>query len=472
VSLQETTSVLEAAARPLAVMPIRPRPARSGRAWLGMLALAAASFWLHLGVAQGFEARRALSKSNVLFNADPNMFLRAFSVGWADPRIKHPNLANFVAPAVRMSAKAISSLTGLPELAVREKLAFGVTPLFSAAGTALLFDIAIILGIGAPGAAALCLLDLAAGSGVIFGGIAESFPLSGFGLAWMFWLAARRTRGRRVPRWEWLACGVFVTGVTVTNIVPFAILWLCLEWRGRGRWPETARSTAKLTAGVAAATAMIWMICFATIRMTMADEVELASRVSREERATGSEDLAARLALLTMAEKKYLRADPLPRMLGFPVAVTDSLMPPAEPRIVSHTSEAHEPDGPSIMFTFDGAGGRPLFSVVLTMATAALLICGLAGWLVRAAGRAVGAACIGILGYHLALHSIFGDEFFVYSQHWQLVAVMLAAGVLLRAQTRLRNTALVAAMAAIAAVNSYYLVTFLYRALDREGLGC
>jgi hypothetical protein len=45
--------------------------------------------------------------------------------------------------------------------------------------------------------------------------------------------------------------------------------------------------------------------------------------------------------------------------------------------------------------------------------------------------RMAAAACLGVLGFNLVLHSVWGDEFVLYSEHWMAAAIVLIGGNLL-----------------------------------------
>jgi hypothetical protein len=442
---------------------------RSGRASSLMAVLFACSLLLHGVIAWGLESRQAFVKTNVLFNADPNIMQRAFSVGWANPRLKHPNLSNFVAPVVRGTAAAASALSGGSPEVWRERVALSVTPLASGVRTVLVADMGLVLGLGPVGAGIFAVLDLAAGSGVIFGSMPESFPLSGLAIAWMFWLGARRLKGERTTTATWMACGVFAAGVTVTNIAPFVIVWLSTEIRSRQQWREAVARAAAMSGCVLALTALIWVGSFAAIQSLVGDEVDAASQVTAERRVTRVVDLPDRVSYLAGEERTYMRSDVAGRIAAFPVAIADAIAPPYQPQVVPHQSPIAEPYGPTIMFTYDSVLGREPLAVVLTVLVLGAAGYGFRQWFRSIAGRRLAAACVGILVFNLVLHSSYGDEYFVYSQHWQLTVTFLIAGLMtgLGGRTRLRGAVVV--LTVMTAVNSYFIVTSIYQSLGNKG---
>jgi hypothetical protein len=72
-------------------------------------------------------------------------------------------------------------------------------------------------------------------------------------------------------------------------------------------------------------------------------------------------------------------------------------------------------------------------SIVLVGFVIALTLSGAAGCL-QAGGslRALGAASLGMLAFHMSLHSLWGDAFFLYSQHWLIPLALLLTGNLAR----------------------------------------
>jgi hypothetical protein len=101
--------------------------------------LAVLSFALHLGLTREFERLGVFDQRDLLFDADPDSRLAAFSAG-RHLGIKHPNLMPYFSPPIGAAAKLIVSvLPSADEREVRRRLGILVVPAASALKTALIF---------------------------------------------------------------------------------------------------------------------------------------------------------------------------------------------------------------------------------------------------------------------------------------------------------------------------------------------
>ena len=380
------------------------------------LVIAAAAFSLHLGLELKLDSLQGFDVFNTFFGADPNKVIGAFSEGAGRQHVAHPNLPHFFSLPLRGLVKlAGAGRTAVEQKLMRRSLAMFIVPLAAALQCFAAFRVFSRLGLRPPTATLLTLLGCVSFSQVIFGSMPESFGLSGLAitLAYLVALQSEKASGR-VQDAKWLGVAVFGTGVTITNIVPLGLLY----WMGRRRSGSSAGTTLKqLAAVVVAAVAIVF-----TLRGTV-------NAVSGVEAAP-------------VTEREYISAflvpDPGRHAMMFPSAVMNGLAP--SKGIWALRNELWEEDrmrrggevrGYPYKFTMQTPrvlSPRNLAGIaLLALVTAAALR------LRRIGHRAwpYCAASMVLLAFSWALHSIWGEEQFLYSQHWQFPLLVLIAGVFL-----------------------------------------
>jgi len=434
-------------------------------AYLALIVLAGGAFSLDLRHAFRLHDLGAMVKPDTLFNADINIMHRAFSLGWATPRIKHPNLSNFVTPPVRVAAAVLSKFPGAPDAEeLREKISLGVVPLLGIVRMLLLFSLCCRLGLHRWAALIVCVLDFSATSRFFFGSIPESFPLTGVALLWLLWLSVSALRlNSPFPKFAWLAAGVFATGVTVTNIVPFGLLLSAAHW-GRGASLQDAlRRSALGTAMVAGATVAIAGAFYVLIQGLAGSEVKENSYTytAPEQVVSGEQGLTGFLE----GEQHYMQENPVSRFLQFPQAFVDTFAAP-KPRVLPYHAPVHIEGGPDIMLTVDSRYGRSGWLGLLALAVCMLMAAGSFFWLSEPAFRMLAWGCFACLFFHILLLAKYGDELFLYSQHWQVFwIVLIAGGFRLPGRPGVAFRALAAGAAVALMANSFAFFNLIERAL-------
>ena len=118
----------------------------------GAIALFALSFTVRVPLARAWSALGVIDQHDVLFDADPVVFLQAFRDGDMRDRLwrTHPNVRNLVSPPVRAVAKVLAAVRpDWTETRARGEAALLVAPAAAGLGTAALFlTLRLINGIG------------------------------------------------------------------------------------------------------------------------------------------------------------------------------------------------------------------------------------------------------------------------------------------------------------------------------------
>jgi len=161
------------------------------------IALFAGSFLERYPLARTWSALGVLDQHDILFDADPVVFLQAFRDGEMRDRLwrTHPNVRNLVNPPVRLAARLARVVRpDWTEERARGEAALLVAPAASGVTTAAVFLTLRLLGASLGAAALGAALEMSFFSGLVFGSIPESYPLSGAVVAVAFLLLADAAR--------------------------------------------------------------------------------------------------------------------------------------------------------------------------------------------------------------------------------------------------------------------------------------
>jgi len=382
---------------------------RSRRARVLAIALPVAAFAMHLAIGRRLAGYGVLDQFNVLFSADPQMVLEAFTEGLGRHRIAHPNLPHFFSFLVRGVAWLVSAASAghVDAAVVRRALGLLIVPVAAALQSRVLFRLLVRLGRPLAEAALLTALSILSLSTMVFGSVPESFALSGLAitLGFALFLSTKGSEGPRVY-WTWIALGVFAAGLTITNVLSIGILFGVRRWffgRRLGRTIVVALAFVALVAG----------IC-------VTSHVAINAALHLPLRSISNEGLTY--------IGYYLTEEPLQRALVFPSAVASALTD-GMPKLL-----------PNKLARGEGITWRMTYQYYAR----SLSLRNIAGWALLGAlfflafarrGRGgpivpLARASVGIIAVSWLLHSFWGDEQFLYSQHWHVAVIVLAAGAL------------------------------------------
>lgn len=395
--------------------------------------LAVNAFVFNFMLERRFDSLGAFDRYDVIFDTDPNERLDLFVGGGSGERLFVHPLLRLVSLPIRCVTKITdhASVTVASTMATRRGLAMLVAPVCSALTAVVMFRVFLGAGFGAPAAATASILHQLSFSQMVFGSIPEHFALSGVGLSLVLLCGlALPTRNRGGwPRW--LAIGVFTSGVTITQIIPTCLMFAaCCRCGGRGVW-ETVRSTA-LLGGLS----VVLAVSIGGLFNVLDARPPALSPVAE----------AAHYA-------QFLPSRPLGHAFDAIAALPNSIAPPTA-RVVTQdrVGSGHS----TITFTLESVRHPGRIAAVWM-----LFLIGV--WLgLRSEAPVQRGLCLGsvaIVVYNCVLHALWGNEWFLYSQHWLAPMVFLMAAPL-RHAGRYRLTVWGAASIAltlIASSNSFRL---------------
>lgn len=401
------------------------------------LALAAGTLALHIAAGRRLGETGVLHEWDVLFSADPTVYMTSFTTGqntyrWGGRSFVHPNISNVLYPVVSVTAATVHALhpTVPPMLAAR-RVGYLICPIASAVTVGVLFLTLITLELGPGMAVLLAVLYVASFSGLIFGSIPESYCLSGLALSLLFLAAAQVAQAgpRAIAAPLWVAIGAVLSSITITNIVPFALVATLARRRftslvGAVRW------SAAVTAG-----ALLLTVGGYVVGARIASHAPAFSPA-----ATGQ------------IEERH-PFSPSAALVDFPLAVANTLAPPVPVKAPADPVLRQQ-----MRFTLTYQAprrGQPggWWRAALVLAT--LIASGVAAFWAPAPLRTVLAGAWAVLAFNWLLHGFYGSELFLYSQHWAIpLLITLAALAAVRGALRASACALLVLLTVFCVWNS------------------
>jgi len=367
--------------------------------------LAVVAFGVSLALAAAFAAASVHAEWNVLFDADPNVYLRNFATGytlgtWGGRGFVHPNLTNLVHPVIRLLALAIEHLPGRlgTPLEIRDALAFHVSPVIAAVRVVLMMLLMQALGLSLPWSIGLTVLDMTSFSTLLFSSIPESYAFTGAVLIALFWLGARTSRTEQPPGpTSWLAWTMLATAVATLDIVAAAIIRTLTE------------ASRRPFARAAAATAAI---------VSLALFVNLAALKASQGVYGHPTPLAQTTPQLADAWDPGIdRA-----VIDYPRALANGIIAPPP------AAWAHPDSNYVHPFVLTLERGRPGVRAWDPRTVLALLLIGLGAagwWWLPRASRPIHLAALAVLAEGAVVHAFFGKELLLYTQHWHAAVLVL-----------------------------------------------
>jgi len=377
------------------------------------LALAIPVFAAHLAFALRLERLGVFDQQDLLFNADVATRVRCAVANDCGGRssFSHPNLALFVNPPLQAAAGALTlgGLTGIDQATARRFVALCVGPLASAVKAPVVFFVLLGLGLSVGQAGLLAALSLVSFSQLVFGSIPESFALSGLMIALAYLLAIRTMRRKDRRLWPWILRGVATAGITISNLVIVAILFTAARLQAGERLPAVLARVAIVVGLVLLPTAALPTIFRDTYQLK---EVSIEGGAEYTKRWMKTHRVLSR-ALATPSAWAHTFAAPEPGLgRNLPAHLMASRYPYRF--TVAHREEVfclRHPLGFLLVVLFAagafGYRGAP---------APAKWMCG---------------ASLAIVAFNWMLHSTWGVDLILYSQHWQLSLLVLLAGLFL-----------------------------------------
>jgi hypothetical protein len=377
------------------------------------IAVAMIALGVNLKIGRQFESLGVFGQYDVLFHSDPVLDMEALE-SWGFDSVgrrrfhafAHPNHLLYLHPLIQAGTEILTWGNGnTPEGEnVRRALIVLVGPAASAIKAICLLWVFVGLGLSLVQALPLTLLGCVSFSQIIFGSMPETFPVSGMLLAAASLLAVRSChRGSR--RWQWILGVVLIAGVTITNAIAVALLFAGMRrFAGKKFLVVMLDTMAVIGIGIL----LTFSISAGFGSIAPAAEIE--------------DDAERFIAKWSVDEPFYVRA------AGFPTALVNTVVAPRPTRVENPKARR---DRSKYHFRFSLADSPSVFSVGRIIDGSLLLLfsVGMIGcWRGSAATRYLGIGSAAIVGFNWILHTFWGVEYFLYTQHWHVSFLIPLAG--------------------------------------------
>lgn len=342
--------------------------------------------WYHAGY---------FSRNDLIFNTDPRTNLASLAHGWTAGRnaTSHPLLEFFSIPAW-MIGEVLSWVFPAPGKAqLREYVALGFAPFSGSVAVGLFHRLLLRLGLFGDGARLVLLVFALSFSSLLFSIVPETYAISSallIALLYYYVLCRQRASGQVAA---WFLLGLALTGTTVTNVAIFFFVYLAfsVDVRQKKAWTAVVEASALSAGALVTAVLMLKVALGITGSST---GLEGGSSWVADYFSLSPHDLASRITQLVGAFYNTFNAS------------------------------FHLIKEGGISFRRNADHLFSLAFVTCTVAVAAYLIrrhftsC----WHSR-----FGGLLLAILVFNIVLHTVFGAEMFLYSQHWAAALTLLLA---------------------------------------------
>lgn len=375
--------------RPIAAGSTLATAARTER--LAIAAFLLLLFGLRVKIAFTLRALGAFSYDDLLFDADPHTFSVTVAHGWGSHHlVRHPGFAALANLPVRGLA-AVLAVAGLGDAhTLQELLALVVSPAAGACAGVLWWLAARRAGFSMVARCGGLVLSQLAFSSAVFASIPETYAVSGALLCLLLLLSvnvARDPASMDLPRtWiAWLAVASVMAGVTITNGVLCIAVWCAIRLG-----PATFRRV--LAEAIAAAV----IVATAAALQLAAGKMLYQTRNHPPQQT------------LVQGTSKFMNDKPVEKAMSIPYAYVATVFPL---RATRRAPTAVSPNGLMSLVP------QPVLGPFMLLGWAVL---GALAWRVwrTKPDQLLLRAVVSVLLFNWSLHSLFGYETFLYSQHW------------------------------------------------------
>ena len=386
---------------------------------------------------------QVFNQENIIFDADPYYRSFAFAEGWGERSLMHPNLSNYVNPFVRVGERMLRPF--VPSVSpgeLRMRLSLGISPLFAALTTALIFWLARHARVETARALAIAALFGFSMSTVAFGSVPDHFLISAFfcALGVLFvQIDGRLNSCLRFAVWTLLVSAA--AGITISNAVPLLALVGVAEWLNKSSWIGAARNMffAGLAAGV------LTVLSWAALNLMYGDfsSVQADQAYKRN---------VGRVMF-------YISDNPLRDFVSFPITMgrafwagtpdVDKNPPYPNPDIAKY----------KVAFGYRPPLKQPILYSLLQLIPFAFILFSLAFVLMqrREDSMALVLPVAVFLLFNWLLHSVWGGgaEVFLFSPHWHFASVLALVPLALACSSRIWTTLFVGGSVVVASLNLF-----------------
>jgi hypothetical protein len=383
------------------------------------LFLGISTFSLSLFIELQFAKHETFDQINVLFHADPVIKFNSFAHGRSKTAwiLAHPNLPYYFYAPIKLASKTIIFVVNGNEDAegsLREMLALLVIPFFSTANVVAIICLLYVLNFRIFQIFMLSILNVCSFSHLIFGSIPECFLINGFFITLAYLSGVLLIRSNKVNWAAWLPLAVFGIGLTVTNVVPLVIVFLFSCYFTTHSMKSSFQKTLTL------------LLSALIITYTIALLGQLKTRHSLE---------SSKMVQSTKEySKNFIERNASNKLLSFPASIVNSLTP-NHVMIIEDMEMKYDGDSEGGRFFhrftinyhyFDIRYGVVSFIILLMILGGAFCL-----FRENILFRTIAVSGLMILLFNWVFHGFWGNEYFLYSQHWMSSLTLIISGIFL-----------------------------------------
>lgn len=352
-------------------------------------------FLLQLRLSFFLDHLHVFAQYNVLFDSDPIHYKGVISGGWGAGGLVHSLLGLAINLPARLVDIVLSLLGVSAPGAFRNVAPLLLPPFMATIGGLFWWRSAVVMTLPHSVRILGLVFSQTAFSNMVFASVPESYPISGMLLSVMLYMTVSAIRQphilhERKTQLRWLALACVMAGVTVTNGLMCLFVWTILRLK-------TIPFRQLLREAVMALCALlVFVVCAMSLSKAVFPALPRKAPVVQP-------------ASSTPAWRLYFEGSVAGRAAHYPFAVLTSVIaPPVE----AVRNQLISPDyRHQVQFSIQNSGNsllRALAWVLLLAASAYALV----------RGSRLGHAMLGVVVFNGLMHSAFGYETFLYSQHW------------------------------------------------------
>ncbi|MCG8566477.1 MAG: hypothetical protein MI747_15480 [Desulfobacterales bacterium] len=192
------------------------------------------------GLAMAWYNKGFFSVYNIFFDTDPNTTLQSFAHAWGRHAVSHPIIELFAIP-IRILEIIVSRLGFISDrIQFREIIALGICPFISTLSIHIFYKLLMEMNLKTDQAISICAIYGLSFSNLMFAVLPETYALSSFFILTLFYYYLRNRNRDYDNTWIWYTIGVFLAGITITNGWIFFIVTLTYFIRAKKCPPWTS----------------------------------------------------------------------------------------------------------------------------------------------------------------------------------------------------------------------------------------
>ena len=371
------------------------------------------------------------SVNNIFFDTDPQTSLGSIASGWGRNAYTHAFLELFSFP-IRFIENVVNFFMSIEDgPSFRILLALSISPIFSA--LKIVFFFLILRNNEIKNLVILTLMFAFGFSNVLFSTIPESYAISSFLITLLFYYYFECLRKKTSENpYAWFILATLLAGITITNVIMFSILYynFLLIVLGKTRRYSFYRSLT-FSAGALAFTLLIFKIIRVTYGISMSSE--------------GGITWIRHFSSLSLTQCLH-------NLNSIFSALINSFSPTFID--VSKNDLCHKMGLPCNKLSFESLNDHYTWTLGFLLVVYMLYLT----FYRKNKHKILNDICLVsmmILLFNLGLHTFFGKEMFLYSQHWITAVSLIIASSL--SERRILSIALLMLELSI---NAFYLLNF------------